>query len=48
MKKILLPHIQNQIHKIRDYVEGRQPKITQQSVSKVSRRKSTVKAKLKT
>ena len=40
-------YIQNQIDKIRDSVEDRQSRITWQTVNKVSRRKSTPKAKLK-
>ena len=39
--------IQNQIDKIRDSVEDRQSRIEWQTVNKVSRRKSTAKAKLK-
>ena len=39
--------IQNQIDKIRDSVEDRQPRIAWQTINKVSRRKSTAKAKLK-
>ena len=39
--------MQNQIDKIRDLVEGRQSRIAQQTINKVSRRKSTAKAKLK-
>ena len=40
-------YIQNQIDKIRDSVEDRQSRIAWQTLSKVSRRKSTTKAKLK-
>ena len=40
-------YIKNQINKIRDSVEDRQSRIAWQMVNKVSRRKSTVKAKLK-
>ena len=40
-------YIQNQIDKIRDSVEERQSRIAWQSINEVSRRKSTVKAKLK-
>ena len=40
-------YIQNQIDKIRDSVEDRQSRIAWQSINKVSRRKSTTKAKLK-
>ena len=40
-------YIQNQINKIRDLVEDRQSRIAWQTINKVSRRKSTVKAKLK-
>ena len=40
-------YIQNQIDKIRDSVEDRQSKIAWQTINKVSRRKSTAKAKLK-
>ena len=40
-------YIHNQINKIRDSVEDRQSRIAWQMVNKVSRRKSTVKAKLK-
>ena len=40
-------YIQNQIDKIRDSIEDRQFRITWQTVNKVSRRKSTAKAKLK-
>ena len=40
-------YIQNQINKIRDSVEDRQSRIAWQTVNEVSRRKSTVKAKLK-
>ena len=40
-------YIQNQIDKISDSVEDRQSRIAWQMVNKVSRRKSTVKAKLK-
>ena len=39
--------MQNQINKIRDLVEDRQSRIAWQMVKEVSRRKSTVKAKLK-
>ena len=39
--------IQNQIDKIRDWVEDRQSRIAWQTINEVSRRKSTVKAKLK-
>ena len=40
-------YIQNQIDKIRDSVEDRQSRIAWQTINEVSRRKSTVKAKLK-
>ena len=40
-------YIQNQIDKIRDSVEDRQSKIAWQTVNRVSRRKSTARAKLK-
>ena len=40
-------YIQNQYNKIRDSVEGRQSMKARQTVNEVSRRKSTVKAKLK-
>ena len=40
-------YIQNQIDKIRDSVEHRQSIIAWQRINEVSRRKSTVKAKLK-
>ena len=40
-------YIQNQINKIRDSVEDRQSRIAWQTINEVSRRKSTVKAKLK-
>ena len=40
-------YIQNQIDKIRDLVEDRQSRIAWQMVNKVSRRKSTARAKLK-
>ena len=40
-------YIQNQINKIRDSVEDRQSRIIWQTINKVSRRKSTTKAKLK-
>ena len=40
-------YIQSQIDKIRDSVEDRQSRIAWQMVNEVSRRKSTVKAKLK-
>ena len=40
-------YIQNQINKIRDLVEDRQSRIAWQTVNKVSRRKSTARAKLK-
>ena len=40
-------YIQNQINKIRDSVEDRQSTIAWQMVNEVSRRKNTVKAKLK-
>ena len=40
--------MRNQINKIRDLVEDRQSKISWQTVNKVSRRKNTAKAKLKT
>ena len=40
-------YIQNQINKIRDSVKDRQSTITLQTVNKLNRRKSTVKAKLK-
>ena len=39
--------IQNQINKIRDSVEDKQSRVAWQTVSEVSRRKSTAKAKLK-
>ena len=39
-------YIQNQIDKIRDLVEDRQSRITWQTINKVSRKKSTIKAKL--
>ena len=39
-------YIQNQIDKIRDSVEDRQSRIAWQTINEVSRRKSTVKAKL--
>ena len=42
-----LEYIQNQIDKIRDSVEYRLSRIAWQTVNKVSRRKSTEKAKLK-
>ena len=40
-------YIQNQIDKIRDSVEDRKSRIAWQTINEVSRRKSTVKAKLK-
>ncbi len=40
-------YIENQINKIRDYVEERQSRIAWQTVQKVSRRNSTTKDKLK-
>ena len=40
-------YVQNQIDKIRDSVEDRQSRIAWQTINKVSRRKSTAKAKLK-
>ena len=40
-------YIQNQIDKIRDSVEDRQSRIAWQTINEMSRRKSTVKAKLK-
>ena len=40
-------YIQNQIYKIKDTVEDRQSRIAWQTINKVSRRKSTAKAKLK-
>ena len=40
-------YIQNQIDKIRDSVEDRQSRIARQTINEVSRRKSTIKAKLK-
>ena len=40
-------YIQNQINKIRDWVEDKQSSIVWQTVNKVSRRKSPAKAKLK-
>ena len=39
-------HLSSIIHKIRDSVEDRQSRIAWQTISKVSRRKSTTKAKL--
>ena len=45
--KELTEYIQNQIDKIRDSVEDRQSRIAWQTINEVSRRKSTVKAKLK-
>ena len=42
-----IEYIQNQIGKIRDSVEDRQPRIAWQTINKVSKRKSTTKAKLK-
>ena len=41
-------YIQNQINKIRDSIKDRQSRIAWQTVNEVSKRKSTVKAKLKT
>ena len=40
-------YMQNQIDKIRDLVEDRQSRIAWQTINKVSKRKSTAKAKLK-
>ena len=40
-------HKKNQINKIRDLVKERQSRIAWQTVNKVSRRKSTTRAKLK-
>ena len=40
-------YIQNQINKIRNSAKDRQPRIAWQTVKEVSRRKNTVKAKLK-
>ena len=40
-------YIQNQINKIRDSVEDRQSRRAWQTVNQISRRKSTVRAKLK-
>ena len=40
-------YIQNQIDKIRDPVEDRQSRVAWQTINEVSRKKSTVKAKLK-
>ena len=40
-------YIQNQIDKIRDWVEDRQSRIAWQTINEVSRRKNTAKAKLK-
>ena len=40
-------YIQNQIDKIRDLVEDKQSRIAWQTINKVSRRKSTAKAKLR-
>ena len=45
--KELTEYIQNQIDKIRDSVEDRQSRITWQTINEVSRRKKTVKEKLK-
>ena len=45
--KELTEYIQNQIDKIRDSVEDRQSRIVWQTINEVSRRKSTVKAKLR-
>ena len=45
--KGLTEYIQNQKDKIRDSVEDRQSRIAWQTINKVSRRKSTTKAKLK-
>ena len=42
-----MEYIQNQIDKIRDSVEDRQSKIAWQTITEVSRRKSTAKSKLK-
>ena len=42
-----IEYIQNQIDKIRDSVEDRQSRTAWQTINEVSRRKSTVKAKLK-
>ena len=47
MKKKQTDYIQNQINKIRDSIEDRQSGIAWQTVNEVSRRKSTLKAKLK-
>ena len=46
-KKEQTQYIQNRIDKIRDSVEDRQSRIAWQTINKVSRRKSTAKAKLK-
>ena len=40
-------YVQNQIDKIRDSVEDRQPGIAWQTINEVNKRKSTAKAKLK-
>ncbi len=45
--KPLMIKIQNQIDKIREYVEDRQSRIAWQKIHEVSRRNSTTKAKLK-
>ena len=46
-KKEQTEYIQNQIDKIRDSVEDRKSRIAWQTINEVSKRKSTVKAKLK-
>ena len=45
--KELTEYIQNQMDKIRHSVEDRQSRIAWQTINEVSRRKTTVKAKLK-
>ena len=42
-----MEYIQNQINNIRDSVEDRQSRIAWQTVNEVSRRKTTVRAKIK-
>ena len=46
-KKEQTKYLKNQIDKIRDSVEDRQSRIAWQTINKVSRKKSTAKAKLK-
>ena len=46
-QKEQLAHIQSQINKTRNLVEDRQSRLAEQTINEVSRRKNTLRAKLK-